>query len=519
MAVAWTALGTAWAVAQELPDPSQMQFGRSVTIEAAHKEVDLKTNLVTFSGDVQVTYDVEVIRADRVVVVLDPTGTESEPGRYRVLHGTATGNVKLIDPDGIVESDELTYDWTTRSGTASRVKMDVAGVRITAESANLRPGMYELVGVWGTSCPGLFELRSRRVVVVPGSRARVEKPLLRVAGTQLPALPTQSYGLTSRTTGLRMPTLSFKRGEGVGVAWRSSFDLGSNTALAASFRATPNRMPGYGLQLTRTFAPDSGPSSPRSELDERFSYGFLEHIGVPSPSFEREFLAETRHTLSVNSLWNLRVDARTTSYELSKPIEAVYERGGTIGRGSALAQLRLQSLDVSGAPSEHRAIGFLSYDPGLQPFTSNLEPLIRVDAAAFAGRSSFGWGRVQAGLAFMPTRQVRLSGAFMMGNEFGSPAYEFDRLYATRAFHARADFDLGPTKISLLGKYDLDRRVWYDREYSISQVAGCLEPYILYRQFPSGFRFGIRLRLDDFLELLNRRDWGKRSKSKTTMKH
>jgi hypothetical protein len=53
-----------------------------------------------------------------------------------------------------------------------------------------------------------------------------------------------------------------------------------------------------------------------------------------------------------------------------------------------------------------------------------------------------------------------------------------------------------------------DRRLgWFDREYTASQVIGCLEPFLLYRKYPQDYNLGIRFRLDEFYDVLRRRDF------------
>jgi hypothetical protein len=138
----------------------------------------------------------------------------------------------------------------------------------------------------------------------------------------------------------------------------------------------------------------------------------------------------------------------------------------------------------------------------------------RVDTSQFLGKNGFGWVRAFAGLYFEPTPLLRVAGGVVTSKSFGTPDFFFDQLTAERGFHLRADLNLGATQISYLTKYDT-RLKWYDREYIISQVAGCFEPFILYRQFPSDYRFGLRLRLDNFYDILQRRNFRRTKKPPT----
>ena len=70
---------------------------------------------------------------------------------------------------------------------------------------------------------------------------------------------------------------------------------------------------------------------------------------------------------------------------------------------------------------------------------------------------------------------------------------------------ARADYMVGPFTFRFLNKYNIDTKQWYDREYEIALVAREFEPYIIYRQFPSETRIGIRFRIDNLRDRLTRR--------------
>ena len=82
--------------------------------------------------------------------------------------------------------------------------------------------------------------------------------------------------------------------------------------------------------------------------------------------------------------------------------------------------------------------------------------------------------------------------------------YPADRLLIRDEGMARLDLDFGPTKMSILEKRDFDRDRWY-REYKASQVLGCMEAFVVARQFPRSYRLGLTLRLDDFFKILRSR--------------
>src|SRR5262249_37167624 len=108
-------------------------------------------------------------------------------------------------------------------------------------------------------------------------------------------------------------------------------------------------------------------------------------------------------------------------------------------------------------------------------------------------------------LVFKPIPQLTLGAAYIAGGQGGRPDFISDELVSKNAAHFRADLNLGPTQISYLAKYDMNGKGWYDREFSVSQAVGCLEPFITGREFPRDYVLGVRLRLGDFFDMLQRR--------------
>jgi hypothetical protein len=100
---------------------------------------------------------------------------------------------------------------------------------------------------------------------------------------------------------------------------------------------------------------------------------------------------------------------------------------------------------------------------------------------------------------------VRFGAAYVYGSHTGTPSFAIDELFSTRAFHGRVDFDFGPTKLSLLSKFDFEKRKWFDNEIGLSQVLGPIEPFITFREFPRTVTFGVRLRAEQAFDRLRRR--------------
>jgi hypothetical protein len=84
---------------------------------------------------------------------------------------------------------------------------------------------------------------------------------------------------------------------------------------------------------------------------------------------------------------------------------------------------------------------------------------LRADVGMFAGDGSdFGWLRPMATLTARPSDQVTLGLAYFRSQEWGTPLFDADRLYSKKGLHFRVDFDFPATDISVLLKYDFDRK-------------------------------------------------------------
>ena len=501
-----------------------MRIDQDLVVSFRSQSYDPKTKALIFSGGAIATYGLTTVKADRLELYMDEAEQRAK----------ATGNVTLDDPEANLSAEDLEFTWKTgaRKGHAKNIQIRVGHVHIRAKEANLTPELWTFLEVEGTNCPSVYWVRSPRLTLEPGKKGKIENPALHFFGRKLLTLPDRNFNLDPRTQGVSIPSINFRRGQGLGVSWDAGFLLNEYTNLYMSAGAFKGAYPGFGVTATRTNVSASKASSiitPGSEIGERFRFGYLESIEIDNPSQELRFLRTPRQSVSVASLWNAGVGGRTFETSVSKAIEGVYEVGGLLGGKnvtrtnaegeqtttlegglSYISQVRLQHIRERGGPFVSRGIALGSVElPSIQ-LGPKLSTLTRIDASQFLGKKGFGWVRGSAGLVYEPTPQVTLAGGFVMSKEAGTPDFQFDRLVAEQGFHLRADLNLGATKISYLTKYDKALK-WYDREYMISQVAGCFEPFILYRQFPSDYRFGLRLRLDNFYDILQRRNF-KRTK-------
>jgi hypothetical protein len=512
------------AVVQQQPASTQ-RIDEDLIVTHHGFTYDPVTKTTIYTGGVVATYGLTTIRAERLELYM---GEAEQRGR-------ATGNVTLEDPEANMSAEDLEFTWKTgaRRGSAKNIRIQIGHAHIRAKEAILTPELWTFNEVEGTNCPQYYWVKSPRLTLEPGKKGKLEDPSLHFFGRKLITLPDRNFNLDPRTQGVSIPSINFRRGQGLGVSWDAGFLLNEFTNLYANAGAFKGSYPGYGITATRTNISATKASAiitPGTEIGERFRFGYLESIEVDSPSQELRFLRTPRQSVSVSSVWNQGVGGRTFETSVSKALEGVYEVGGVLGGKnvtrtdpdgektttlegglSYLGQVRLQHIRERGGPFVSRAIGSGSVElPSIQ-LGPKLSTLTRIDTSQYLGKNAFGWVRGSAGLVYEPIPQLRLAGGLVVSKSVGTPDFQFDRLVAEQGFHLRADLNLGPTQISYLTKYDRTLK-WYDREYIISQVAGCFEPFILYRQFPSDYRFGLRLRLDNFYDMLQRRQF-KRTKT------
>lgn len=478
-----------------------------VTSETSH--YDPLNRVVTFNRGVVARYGGTVVRAERLTVYLAETERRA----------VASGSVTLDDPDVHLAADDLEFTWKQggQGGDAKNVTIKIVNVTLRAERAQLSPDKWELFNVAGTNSrtrPPLLEVRSPHATIYPGRVAHVERPSLYILGHRIITIPTRNFDLNPRTEGFTVPSISYRRGEGLGVTWQSGFLLDPLTNLQLRAGAFPQSKPGFGVTLARSLLSEEQTTTvitPFSDLGERFRFGFLETIESKTPEEEMAYLKRQRKVVAVDSLWNEGTADRISIGNFDKALEGVYQIGGRSGDVGLLGQARLQSIRSNGGPFISRGVFIGSAGVGPYPVGRNLRTFGRLDTNLIVGANQYGWLRGILGVAYQPLSQVTLSAGGFASQDFGTPDFSIDRLYAKNGIVLRSDFDLGPTKFSYMTKWDRDRR-WFDREYTASQVVGSLEPFVVYRKFPREYSIGIRFRLDEFYAALRRRDF-RRTKS------
>lgn len=513
MPVPWLAVAGAYAalhsgkiVVQNLDD--------DVVVTARENFWDVPHQIHSFRDGVRIDYGPTVVTADQVDAHMAPNEEYLE----------ARGNVVLNDPMGLVRAQNLKIVWRegARGGTADNLEGMIAGTHIWASHAEILPQHWTFLNARFTTCgenPPWFLVSSPRVEFIPGKHGRAVHPHLYVLGHSLVTLPNQNFNLDPRTVGLRIPSISYHKDDGLGVSWISGVLLNEQTSLFANVAAYPRSLPGYGLVVSRSFVQADVSRTllrPRSDLSERFDYGYFDDVEVSQPTDEQHYITTPRSTLAAGADFNQGVNGRGASYDRYSEVQAAFEKNGKVDSLPFVGQIRLESIRNQFTPYYGRAVVTATAGPPVMSVGRHLDALLRFDTSAYVGSTTFGWGRLTGGVFYTPFPQLRLGVAGVTSLEGGEPQLPIDPLISRGGVDFRADLNLGATQVSYIKKYDPGLK-WYDREYSIRQAIGCLEGFVMYRQNPEDYRFGVTFRVDQFVDLLQRRRFERTQPAKRTV--
>lgn len=479
----------------------QAKLDETLKVEYLEAEFDSVTNVWTFTGGVKAMYGLTEIAAPKLIV-------DMANGK-----GTADGGVTMSDPEGSMEAARLEFDWRNKSGFATSAVIQIGQNHFEADEVEVMPLVWELRNVkaaFTRTGQSNVWLQASSLTIRPGTDGVARNAYLVVRGKKVGPIPRLAFGLRKRIKGLGLPAITNRRGAGVGVSWDAGVPLGDHGVANVFWNAFPRQAPGYGLGVA--FSPlDPGspsPISPSSDLGERFSDGWFDSVAVARPEDEEGDLRNERLSYGIGSFWNQgTVARRPDSANVSKRLELVYEVGGKQDGFGYVGRSSLQSVRPdAGTPFRERVLasGTLSLPPlALSP---DLTVRSRVDVFGSASsKGTFGFARAEAGVVYSPGRKFTLGAAYVAGGEAGRADFAFDRLVAKSALHLRADYSSGPYTVRYLAKYDTAARLWYDREYELALVAGPFEPFLQFREFPSETRLGVRFRIDDLRDRIQRR--------------
>lgn len=523
------------------------QVADEVVVEANEAEYRVLEDVIIFRDGVHAIFgptelfaDTLVVRSARLAIVPPTLPTvpgalvyaegriEDEPtldidlGGQTVALATqeayALGNVRIVDPEGDVQAENFRFRWKlgARRGTAERVSAEIGSVRLKAARAILTPEKYTLYDVEGTACrgnPPFLSARAPELTVIPGKRGTARRPQLSILGRRLPAVPSIGFSLDNRTQGIRLPSLTYRQSEGLGVSFGGNRLFGESAQGVFNYSAFPGQAPSYGASYNQTsLAPGESRAalSPVSDLDERFFFSWFQNIYAGVPESEVNYLRQKRANAGAASLFNVGATGRMRDSPLySKAIEGILERGGPISEGPLAgggyrAQLRASYFAEEGGTYSPR-VSLTTNAAKLLGVRGRLTTVGRLDSNLVASKTLFGYAGGEIGVGYRANQNVRFGASAFAYAQAGDAPFTLDPLANPRGFSIRTDLNSAPTKFSLLLRYD-ERGRQFDREYRFSQVIGCLEPVIVYREFPRTYQVGLRFRIDDLIGALQKRD-------------
>lgn len=506
---------------QELPVPtsaevrpirSRKQIDEVLSIEAASWYEDFETGLTVFEGGVRASYGPAVLSSQQVKV-------DKAAG---IL--IATGETRIDDPEGRISADNVEIYWREGTGKASNVQLEVGYVRISGDTLETFSGSNPKWIVRNASVTlsdlsaGGTRFVADELEIQPGKRAIARRIFYVVMGQRLGPFPSQTFNLDRRVTGFKFPSVTNKRGVGVGIAWDSSFLIDDQTAGTALWNSFPGRLQEYQLQFTRSFVGAGRQGTriaPRSDLGERAADSWFGNISVADPKQEFNRLRDPKSSISLGTLWNSSTNGRSTNAtEVSKLLDLAYEVGGKLGGGGYTATGRVQRIREGGNTPwiDRTYLDFAVLAPPLE-LGAGWQTHLRSDLLGTASKQgSFGAFRTEIGFTGPLFDGLTVGGAYVYAIQSGSPDFVFDRLAFGSGYVIRADYRKGPYTLRFLSKFDIGTKSWYDQEWELALAAGSFEPFMTRRSFPSDYRIGVRFRIDAFTNRLLDRDLSRKEK-------
>lgn len=491
-------------VSQNAPQSKWQQIDGELVIEYKHAQGTMNPKVLRFIDGVKISYGPTTIVADEVTLYLDDDQR----------HGEAIGHVRLDDPEGTATAARLVFNWKDKTGSAFDVKAQVEGLKFSAREADIYPGRWELFDLFATNWmkrPPLYYITSPHAVVQPGRLITVEKPRLTAFGIRLGAFSKFEQGLgPSSGGGFGFPSPSYKRDQGFGLTWRgASFVRGEQNRFSGGFGAYAHRSPSYGFQLSHSLVPPGDVNqliTPSTELDDRFNTSYFETINVGAPDNDERTIRAHRSAVTLGTFRKVVTTDRIDNAGYTKPVEVVFDKGGSHEDLGYYGQIRFQSVRRNDEDLHNRIVVQSTLDMLSHKISYGLRSHLRADGAGYFGAgTTFGWARIDGALSYEPTRLFTFGASAFLGSEVGNSLYQDDRLYARTGVTGRADLNFGATKLSMLAKYDTDHHHVFDQELGMTQAMDGLEAFVVYRKFPSQYLLGVRLRVDSLMSALSKR--------------
>lgn len=480
-------------------NPVVLRQPGGLSIRAERVTRDFEKGETVWSGNVRVSYGETVVTADRLLV---HDGGDDQ-------FAEASGNVRLIDPEGEILATYLQFSWAKQTGAGRQVVVRVGSLEVTADSIHIQPGLWTLFNVAGTPCPGrlpLYFIRTRELTIRPGVGGSAKHPEISILGRKIATLPDHDFRFGGESNSFNLPYPTYRNDRGLGITWQAGIPLSPATKAFTRYATFQHSLPYYSLNLMHSFTAAAPAEVIRSELGERFSFGYFDSVTVADPAAERDYLRARRAEVGLSTLWG--ADGRNTTdaaNKVNKPLEFLGQAAGELGAFGLLGLVRAQEIRIGDGPAHHRGIFEGNLSGPTLPIARHLSLVSRADVAQFFDGGGYGWVRGSTGLVYEPNGVWRLGVSYASGRDYGTPLFPFDEIERSQELNLRGDLVLPNTRLRVLLKFSPDRRTLFDDEFYLSQVVGCIEPFIVYRKHPHKFFVGIRLPIFDELQRVSER--------------
>ncbi len=448
------------------------------------------------------TYGIDTFSADEMTWQDDTT----------VIH--ASGRVFVTDPIGTMTATNLWYDFGNHNGFAENAVIVAQGARFIAKRVELNQGEWQAFDGEATTCNLIrpdYSIGFKKLRIRPGEQGRIYDARVRFFNENIVTVPWFGFSLRQVENQFSVPAVGFNRHQGVSIAWGSMFTPAPQTELLAQIGAFTLAPLERRELLAHSFLSPNRPDSlflPDTEEGERFTNSYLDNVNVPTPEEEDRRLKSARASVFFENSSNLPVFARIEEdLFVSKDWEFGVQANGRIGSVFGTGTVRLGR--VSEQPSD-RASDRLALQGtatiGSWQFTPWLSFRLRGDGALFRYDNSQHLEWVRPIGEIVLERSDRLRFAFGLAKTYitGAPVLRFDEPARRRTVHSRLDVAVGGSHVSLLTKYDPDRKDLFDVEISFKSLFHCIEPFFVWRQNPGEFRFGIHIPAIDLISTLTK---------------
>jgi hypothetical protein len=478
------------------------------TLEADTVTLDPTAEVTHLKGRVVVTYqnppvDGRAIKPTRITCEDAVVDNVKEEARF-------SEGVTLEDEIGTLHANELFISYKRPgSGYAKGIVLDAYEAHFEGEEITFEEGAYRLKNAWFTTCLQHYRVLLTDIVIRPGKFISAQRSGFQLFGFTIP-VPFFRVGLNPRETGLQSPVPSVDEDFQWGYRWRNVLDFGHGTSVLIDEAGGQNRVPTFNGQLYYSVSSPHSRSNiiaPRVVDRERFTDGYMNSVVVPDQGKEEADIGAAPSMLFIGRTTNALTRTRPgTPVALDRPWYVGFDGSAMMGATALAGQIRYGKVGERLAADSSGRLEFYgtALSPGI-PLPGRLSARLRSDVALISGATSYGWIRPELVLSFEASDKLRLSAAFVKAFDWGTASFDNDRLHSTTAAHFRADLKYPNTDLSVLIKYDFDKRDLYDIEFAIGQVADCIRPFVSYRKFPGTFAIGFTLRADNLFAALKRR--------------